>query len=80
MKSLHRRLDKLPMPDPDAPDHLTVTVDLTHPPPAATTYYAAHGDTLREITRGEYEAYEEHTGDGRGEIVVNLLPEEDPDE
>ena len=77
MRRLHRRLDKLPMPDPDAPDYVTVTVDLTHPLPSTTTYYAANGDALREITREEYEAYASHGVPEATEIHVNLL---DPDE
>ena len=73
MKNLHRRLDKLPMPDPDAPEAITSHVDLTHGPPPVVTHYAVRGDTLREITRQQYDEYAARGVPTPTEIHVNLL-------
>ena len=73
MKHLHKRLDKLPMPDADAPDGLAQTVDLTDGPPPVVTHYACDGAGRREITRQQYEQYAARGVPEPTEIHVNLL-------
>ena len=73
MKHLHKRLDKIPLPDPDAPEYVTLSVDRTQGPPPVVTHYAARGDTLREITQDEYEEYAACGVPEPTEIHVNLL-------
>jgi hypothetical protein len=78
MKHLHRRLDNLPpSAGPDAPDALTMVIDLTGPGPSTTQHYACYGDEMRPITRDAYDRYAAAGVPTPTGITVNLLPADD---
>jgi hypothetical protein len=74
MKHLHRRLDKIDALGEDAPDALTMIIDLTGPGPSATQHYACYREEKRPITRAAYDRYADAGVPTPTGITVNLLP------